>query len=171
MRDPRRPRTANSKGTRLEEERNAEILHENTLLLEKLSQILTRDASANAAQIQSNRGQYSLREVQRRHNITRIDRENAALLKRLQFMKPTISGDALQQHWSQHAYFSTRSKMVANPLLAGVPRRTRPRSTGDIRMRAGREYAQEGLADAYALPFEQRAMLMGHAADAPPTGD
>merc|ERR1712113_133672 len=41
MRDPRRPRSANSRGSRLEEERNAEIFHENSLLLGKLSKILS----------------------------------------------------------------------------------------------------------------------------------
>ena len=42
-RDPRRPKGANSKGARLEEERNNQIMHENTILLNKLSRILTRD--------------------------------------------------------------------------------------------------------------------------------
>ena len=40
--DPRRPKTANSKGARQLEERNAQIFHENSLLLDKLSKILTR---------------------------------------------------------------------------------------------------------------------------------
>lgn len=42
-RDPRRPKQGNSKGARLEEERNNQIMHENTILLNKLSKILTRE--------------------------------------------------------------------------------------------------------------------------------
>ena len=42
-RDPRRPKQGNSKGAYLEAERNNQIMHENTILLNKLSRILTRD--------------------------------------------------------------------------------------------------------------------------------
>ena len=42
-RDPRRPKTSNGKAQRLEEERNNQIMHENTILLNKLSRILTRE--------------------------------------------------------------------------------------------------------------------------------
>jgi len=124
-RDPRRPRGANSKATRLEDERAAAILHENTLLLRKLSNILQRDGSVDTAAPKVYPGQYSMNDAQRRHRIERIDNENQALLKRLQYMKPTIDVDAFQQHWAQHAVFAARTRTLANPLLMAP--RTRPR--------------------------------------------
>ena len=47
-RDPRRPKTGNANKARMEEERNAQIMHENTILLDKLSKILTREKGAQA---------------------------------------------------------------------------------------------------------------------------
>merc|ERR1719446_1929772 len=88
-RDPRRPRTANSKGARLEAERNAEIMHENTILLNKLSRILTRDAEPPRASLLV-RG---LNDPQRRIEREKIDRDNLMLLRRLQYAKPSVSTD------------------------------------------------------------------------------
>ena len=41
--DPRRPKMSNAKAQRLLEEKNNQIMHENTILLNKLSRILTRE--------------------------------------------------------------------------------------------------------------------------------
>merc|ERR1719440_1286962 len=79
-RDPRRPKTGNSKGARLEEERNNQIMHENTILLNKLSRILTRDPIIPDPP----RLVHGLNDNHRKQERERIDRENQALLRRLQ---------------------------------------------------------------------------------------
>merc|ERR1719440_2297945 len=85
-RDPRRPKSGNSKGARLEEERNNQIMHENTILLNKLSRILTRDPEP----IREPMLKRGLNEVHRREERSRIDRENQQLLRRLQEVRPSI---------------------------------------------------------------------------------
>jgi len=135
-RDPRRPRTANSKGARLEAERNAQIMHENTILLNKLSRILTRDAEPPRAQLVA-RG---LNDPQRRIEREKIDRDNLMLLRRLQYVKPSIDTEAQLQQHREHAHLLAMSRnFAANPfLLNGGPlpagsgvaaaRRSRPQS-------------------------------------------
>ena len=135
-RDPRRPRTANSKGARLEAERNAQIMHENTILLNKLSKILTRDADPPRAQL----GARGLHDPARRLAREKIDRENLMLLRRLQYVRPSIDAEAqLAQHREHAELLGRNHNFAANPfLLNGGPlpagsgisavRRTRPRS-------------------------------------------
>lgn len=118
-RDPRRPRTSNSKGARLEAERNAQIMHENTILLNKLSRILTREADPPRAQLAA-RG---LNEPQRKIEREKVDRENLMLLRRLQYVKPSIDVEAQLQQHQQHAHLLAMSRnFAANPfLLNGGP--------------------------------------------------
>ena len=85
-RDPRRPKQGNSKGARLEEERNNQIMHENTILLNKLSRILTRDPEPPPPMMLV-RG---LNENHKKGERERIDRENQALLRRLQDVKSSL---------------------------------------------------------------------------------
>ena len=112
-RDPRRPRTANSKGARLEAERNAQIMHENTILLNKLSRILTRDAEPPRANLLI-RG---LHDPSRKLEREKIDHDNLMLLRRLQYVKPSITVEQLDQH-REHALLLERSRnFAANPFL------------------------------------------------------
>lgn len=135
--DPRRPKTSNSKGARLEEERNAQIMHENTILLDKLSKILTREKTAQAggerlpmvaAPPPAGGG---LHDIYRRKVREQIDRENQALLKRLQYMKPSIDMLSFEQQWQQSAHFAMMGRsQVQNPMMAPVSPKSgrRPRS-------------------------------------------
>lgn len=118
-RDPRRPRTANSKGARLEAERNAQIMHENTILLNKLSRILTREAEPPRAQL-AVRG---LNDPARRIEREKIDRDNLMLLRRLQYVKPSIDTEAQMLQSREHAHLLAMSRnFAANPfLLNGGP--------------------------------------------------
>jgi len=126
--DPRRPKSSNSKGARLEEERNAQIMHENTILLDKLSKILTREKTAQvggerlpavAAPPAAGSG---LHDIYRRQVREKIDRENQQLLKRLQYMKPSIDMLQFEQQWQEHAHFAMMGRSQAtNPMLAPSP--------------------------------------------------
>lgn len=145
MRDPRRPKTANSKGARLEAERNASIMHENTILLGKLSKILTRQGGSQSGAPQPTYpGTLSLNANFRRLERERIDRQNQALLKRLQYMKPSIDVASFEEHWREHARQMERRAIAnLNPNIApqrplsgmGPPQRRRPQ-TSDGLMRA-----------------------------------
>ena len=95
-RDPRRPKASNSKGARLIEERNNQIMHENTILLNKLSRILTRPATAPPAPML----RHGLNENQKKAERERIDRENQALLRRLQDVRPSIDAEATRQDYA-----------------------------------------------------------------------
>ena len=124
MRDPRRPKASNSKGARLEEERNARIMHENTILLTKLSKILTREGSSQAGTLPAAGpvGPRSLHDGYKRREREKIDRENQQLLRRLQFMKPCIDVMQFEQSWQEHAERADRARLNgagANPLLMG----------------------------------------------------
>jgi len=113
-RDPRRPRTANSKGARLEAERNAQIMHENTILLNKLSRILTRDAEPPRASLLV-RG---LNDPQRKIDRDKIDRDNLMLLRRLQNVKASIDVEQQLQQHREHAHMLAMSRnFAANPFL------------------------------------------------------
>ena len=89
-RDPRRPRTANATAARMKEERNQTIMHENTILLNKLSKILTREPP----KVRDPMLVHGLNEKHRRAERERIDRENQALLRRLQNVRPSIDAEA-----------------------------------------------------------------------------
>ena len=137
-RDPRRPPRGNSKGARMEEERNAQIMHENTILLDKLSKILTREKGAQAggatlptvARPPTAGG--GLHDIYRRKQREQIDRENQQLLKRLQYMKPSIDMLSFEQQWRESAHFAMMGRShVGNPMMAPAsPKRgqARPRT-------------------------------------------
>ena len=78
--DPRRPKKHDGRKARLEEERNQQIMHENTILLNKLSRILTREPTPIPPPLLK----HGLNENNKKADRDRIDRENQALLRRLQ---------------------------------------------------------------------------------------
>ena len=140
----------NSKGARLEEERNNQIMHENTILLNKLSKILTRDPEP----VPAPRLAHGLNETHKRTERDRIDRENQALLRRLQDVRSSIDAEAAKQQYALHeALIRTRSEtFVANPflnatidgtLLDGSVPRSRPATRGSA---SGGEIGTEVLA-------------------------
>ena len=137
-RDPRRPKQGNSKGARLEEERNNQIMHENTILLNKLSRILTRDPEP----IPEPRLVHGLNEVHRREERARIDRENQALLRRLQDVRPSIDSEQHEQQYMMHEMMlrAHSHSFMTNPFLnpagaeaSGASGRSRPVSAAAAR--------------------------------------
>jgi len=114
-RDPRRPKSSNSKGARLEEERNNQIMHENTILLNKLSRILTR----NPEPVRDSILVRGLNDNQNRIERERIDRENQALLRRLQDVRPSHDAEVARQHYERHEYLIQKhaQQFVSNPFL------------------------------------------------------
>jgi len=162
MRDPRRPKTANSKGARMEEERNQQIMHENTILLTKLSKILTREGSSQAgSQPEIATGPRSLHEGYKRREREKIDRENHQLLRRLQYMKPCIDVVSFEQDWQLHAERAERARAVnggggANPLLQS---RVVPASAGSRRPGARPGGARPQTTDGYVRPAHMQTYL------------
>jgi len=114
-RDPRRPKGSNSKGARLEEERNNQIMHENTILLNKLSRILTREPEPIPEPMLV-RG---LNEIHKKDERERIDRENQALLRRLQDVRPSIDAETQRNDYALHESLlrAHSGSFVANPFL------------------------------------------------------
>ena len=169
MRDPRRPKTANSKGARLVEERNARINNENTILLNKLSKILTREGGSQARPLPAVNGSRTLHDGWRRREREKIDRENAQLLTRLQSMKPSINVVAFERDWYQQALFAERSRMLHGPGTldtAREPRRSRPTSSARPRTvpAGGRRI---GSGRAHEIPHTYFEPLLGGATAAP----
>lgn len=115
-RDPRRPKTSNGKAQRLEEERNNQIMHENTILLNKLSRILTREPEAAPLPLLA-RG---LNENTKKQDRERIDRENQALLRRLQDVRPSIDKEKAAADYDLHLDLlrSHQASFQTNPFLA-----------------------------------------------------
>jgi hypothetical protein len=127
-RDPRRPRSSNATGARLEEERNNQIMHENTILLNKLSRILTREPP----RIRDPMLVRGLNDNHKRGERERIDRENQALLRRLQEVRPSIDAEAARQQYDLHLDMLARHQAtwVPNPFLTNtVPNARRPQSS------------------------------------------
>ena len=86
--------------------------HENTILLDKLSKILTREKGAQgggaklpkvAAPPTAGGG---LHDAYRKKVREQIDRENQSLLRRLQYMKPSIDMVHFEQQWRENAQFA-----------------------------------------------------------------
>jgi len=138
-RDPRRPKQGNSKGARLEEERNNQIMHENTILLNKLSKILTREPDV----IREPMLVRGLNENHKKGERERIDRENQALLRRLQDVRSSIDGEAAREQYALHEHLlqNHANSFVANPFLgvsfdASSSAVSRPRSGVSARSRS-----------------------------------
>eukprot|EP00966_Prymnesium_polylepis_P096064 2225784-Prymnesium_polylepis.1 len=83
-------------------------MHENTILLNKLSRILTRDAEPPRALLAA-RG---LNDPQRRIEREKIDRDNLMLLRRLQYARPSVSTDNEMLHAGAH--LAASRKFAAN---------------------------------------------------------
>ena len=148
MRDPRRPKQGNAKSARLEEERNNQIMHENTILLNKLSRILTRDPIIPDPP----RLVHGLNDNHRKQERERIDRENQALLRRLQDVRPSIDGEKLEEQFSNHEWMvhNHSKSFVANPFLRG-------RSAGGSRSGDGVEGGSRISSAAAARPVSAAA--------------
>ena len=114
-RDPRRPKTSNGKAQRLEEERNNQIMHENTILLNKLSRILTREPTPIPPPLLK----HGLNENNKKADRDRIDRENQALLRRLQDVRPSVDAEKIAAEYAIHEHLinSRSGQFVANPFL------------------------------------------------------
>jgi len=110
-RDPRRPKTSNATGARKEAERNNQIMHENTILLNKLSRILTRDPEPVRAPMLVK----GLNDNHKKGERERIDRENAALLRRLQDVRPSIDAEAAREHYELHMDLIHRHQQTFTP--------------------------------------------------------
>ena len=133
--DPRRPKKHDGRKARLEEERNQQIMHENTILLNKLSKILTRESNGQDGKLptlgpggSAGGASASLHDIHRRKVREQIDRENRQLLTRLQTMKPSIDIIAFEEQYQQHLLHQQAGKFVGNPMLqsdAAAPRRRR----------------------------------------------
>ena len=107
--------------------------HENTILLEKLSKILTREKSAQAggwalpAVAAPPTAGGGLHDIYRRKVREQIDRENQQLLRRLQYMKPSIDMLKYEQQWQEHAHFAMMGRStVFNPMTVSYTHLTLP---------------------------------------------
>lgn len=69
-----------------------------------------------------------------------------ALLKRLQYMKPSIDMVRFEQQWQQHAHFATMNRsQVSNPMMAPIPARRRPYTVpSNMSARRGPRAAEAG---------------------------
>jgi len=96
--------------------------HENTILLDKLSKILTREKTAQAGGAKLPKvaspptAGGGLHDAYRKKVREQIDRENQSLLRRLQYMKPSIDMVHFEQQWRENAQFA-RSQVIGNPML------------------------------------------------------
>ena len=148
-RDPRRPKQGNSKGARLEEERNNQIMHENTILLNKLSKILTREPEV----IREPMLVRGLNENHKKGERERIDRENQALLRRLQDVRSSIDVEAAREQYALHEHLlqNHANSFVANPFLgvsfdgaSSAGGSVRPRSSMSSRARSAGARSSRG---------------------------
>lgn len=163
-RDPRRPKQGNSKGARLEEERNNQIMHENTILLNKLSKILTREPEV----IREPMLVRGLNENHKKGERERIDRENQALLRRLQDVRSSIDAEAAREQYALHEHLLNNhaQSFVANPFLgvafdgASSAGGSRPRSSMTGRARSAGASSSRHLEES---GMEVPAMGMGSA--------
>ena len=86
--------------------------HENTILLDKLSKILTREKTGQAggAKLPTVAAPPTagggLHDIHRRKVREQIDRENQSLLRRLQYMKPSIDMVHFEQQWRENSQFA-----------------------------------------------------------------
>ena len=96
--------------------------HENTILLDKLSKILTREKGAQGGGAKLPKvaappiAGGGLHDAYRKKVREQIDRENQSLLRRLQYMKPSIDMVHFEQQWRENAQFA-RSQVIGNPML------------------------------------------------------
>lgn len=114
------------KKIQLEEERAAQIEHDNRLLLSKMAKILrTRGAidNRNTAEFKS------LDRNRRQRELVRIARENQAMLKRIQSRKPNITAAGLEADFEKHLILGNRLSAHPDPdLEASISPRRSPSS-------------------------------------------
>ena len=168
-RDPRRPRTSNATAARKEEERNNQIMHENTILLNKLSRILTREAPKVRDPLKGG----GLNGTHKRGERERIDRENQALLRRLQDVRPSVNAEAQRQHYELHLDLLARHQATwtPNPFLnntAPNPHARRPGSSASATSGYAASSGLAGAAEMAGLPAEADAA--DDEGDRPPAG-
>jgi len=134
--DPRRPKPTNSKGARLEEERTAQIMHENAILLGKLARILTRDSAVPTSEPTAKMGKH---DAYRRRVREQVDHDNQVLLRKLRDMKSSFDIEKFEADARERATFLSRMQAPLHPTMApGGPRprrRQRPFTAGDAARR------------------------------------
>ena len=163
--DPRRPKKHDGRKARLEEERNQQIMHENTILLNKLSKILTRESNGQDGKLptlgpggSAGGASASLHDIHRRKVREQIDRENRQLLTRLQTMKPSIDIIAFEEQYQRHLLHQQAGKFVGNPMPERrgggppPPRRAAPPPAHDRTRRAAAPGARRGTCSRSTWP-------------------
>eukprot|EP00962_Isochrysis_galbana_P043036 scaffold16258_cov141-Isochrysis_galbana.AAC.4 len=131
----------NSKGARIQEEKTARIMHENAILLSKLSRILTREN--DVLPLNDVKAKEGLHDVYRRKQREKIDFENQILLRHLRDMKSSFDINKFEAEARERAAILKLMQAPVNPAL--VPgghrphQRPRPRSAGDIARRQAQD--------------------------------
>lgn len=138
-RDARRPRAANSKGARLEEERAARIATENAILLSKLSRILTRDN--DVLPLNESKAKEGMHDIYRRKQREKIDLENQILLSRLRDMKSSFDVHKFEAEARERAAIlkHMQAPVYQAPRDQRPHQRPRPHSTGDLARRQAQD--------------------------------
>eukprot|EP00057_Strongylocentrotus_purpuratus_P019263 XP_011673737.1 PREDICTED: cilia- and flagella-associated protein 97-like [Strongylocentrotus purpuratus] len=95
----------NMKKLQAEEEKQAQIDHENRILLAKLTNIIRSGGQVNNWNFESEAQPKTLHAPFRNREQERIERENAALLKRLNSVKPQVNFDKMEDEYLMHNYF------------------------------------------------------------------
>ncbi len=146
--DPRPTQRSRAKAAWLENERNARIMRENNLLLARLQKIIERKpgqqtplhlrTAANLMPIRPGKS-----DSMRRAEQDKIQHENEALLRRLQYLKPTYDSRKMEEHARNHRLWSSHIRQrPSNPFLnlpsvhspppLRPPSRPRPKTTGSL---------------------------------------
>ncbi|XP_030854399.1 DNA ligase 1 [Strongylocentrotus purpuratus] len=95
----------NMKKLQAEEEKQAQIDHENRILLAKLTNIIRSGGQVDNWNFESEAQPKTLHAPFRNREQERIERENAALLKRLNSVKPQVNFDKMEDEYLMHNYF------------------------------------------------------------------
>lgn len=111
---PPRPMVNNAKTRQREQERQVQILHENRILLNKLSKIITREHQKSEPMLLKS----GLHEPYRRQRLESIDTANQGLMKRIASAQPTIDVLANEYEWQQQSSTRSLRQFVPSPFLA-----------------------------------------------------
>lgn len=111
---PPRSMVNNAKTRQREQERHVQILHENHILLNKLSKIITREQQKSEPMLLKS----GLHEPYRRQRLESIDIANQSLMKRITTAQPTIDVLASEYEWQQQSSTRSLRQFVPSPFLA-----------------------------------------------------
>ncbi|XP_054758870.2 neurofilament medium polypeptide-like [Lytechinus pictus] len=95
----------NMKKLQAEEEKQAQIDHENRILLAKLTNIIRSGGQIDNWNFEYEAQPKTLHAPYKNREQERIDRENALLLKRLNNVKPQVNFDKMEDDYLMHNYF------------------------------------------------------------------